>query len=66
LPSLLNEKKNVLKAKLSNCGKILKTNLPNRRGNAVCGTGNDSLYGKNDLYVTIGNPQPSTKCLAYI
>ncbi|RKF56054.1 hypothetical protein GcC1_199005 [Golovinomyces cichoracearum] len=28
--------------------------------NIVNGTGNDSLYGKNDLYETIDNMQPST------
>ena len=37
-------------AKPSNCGKVLKTNLPSYYSNVINGTGNDSLYGKNDLY----------------
>lgn len=31
------------KAKLSNCGKFLKTNLPSSYSNVMSGTGNDSL-----------------------
>lgn len=42
-----------VKAKPSNCGDILKTNLPNWHSNVINGTGNDSLYGKNDLYEEI-------------
>ncbi len=37
----------------SNCGKFLKTNLSNYDGNVINGTGNDSLYGKNDFYEEI-------------
>lgn len=38
------------KAKPSNYGKLLKTNLPSCYSNVINGTGNDLLYGKNDLY----------------
>ncbi|GAA5133809.1 hypothetical protein GCM10023339_69930 [Alloalcanivorax gelatiniphagus] len=47
--SLIYEKQEA-KAKLSNCGKFLKTNLPSSYSNVMSGTGNDSLYGKNGLY----------------
>ena len=30
-------------------GKSLKQSQPNRRGNTVCGTGNDSWYGKIEI-----------------
>lgn len=44
---------NLNMAKPSNCGKVLKTNLPSQYSNVINGTGNDSLYGKNDLYEEI-------------
>ena len=30
-------------------GNVLKLFLPNRSGNRVCGTGNDSWYGKKEI-----------------
>nr|CDL73129.1 unclassified [Fusarium pseudograminearum CS3427]CDL73309.1 unclassified [Fusarium pseudograminearum CS5834]CDL73504.1 unclassified [Fusarium culmorum CS7071]CDX48247.1 unclassified [Fusarium pseudograminearum CS5834]CDX48434.1 unclassified [Fusarium pseudograminearum CS3427] len=35
--------------KPSNCGKTLKQFQPSRHGNIVCGTGNDSWYGKIEI-----------------
>jgi len=48
--------------KPSNCGKSLKQFQPSKRGNTVCGTGNDSWYGKIEIDARkeMGNPQPST------
>ena len=48
-------------ATLSNCGKTLKLCLPSQGGNTLDGQGNDLGYGKNDIDVTMGNPQPSPK-----
>ena len=36
-------------AKFSNCGKILKQFQPNIASNRLCGTGNDSWYGKIEI-----------------
>jgi hypothetical protein len=43
-------------------GKALKKFQPNKSGNTSCGTGNDSWYGKIEIYVRkeMGNPQPSS------
>jgi len=51
----------LLIATLSNCGNILKFQLPNIDGNILCGRGNDLGYGKNVENVTMDNPQPSPK-----
>ena len=51
--------------KSSNCGNILKQFQPNKCGNTICGTGNDSWYGKIEIDARkeMGNPQPSTTIL---
>jgi len=43
-------------------GKALKQFQPSKHGNIVCGTGNDSWYGKIEIDARkeMGNPQPST------
>jgi len=43
-------------------GEALKGFRPSEYGNMIRGTGNDSWYGKIEIYVRkeMGNPQPST------
>ena len=50
--------------KSSNCGKALKLFQPNKYGNMICGTSNDTWYGKIEIDARkeIGNPQPITNC----
>jgi hypothetical protein len=47
-------------ATLPNCGKLLKANLPSLIGNMEMVEINKLQYGKNSLYVTMDNPQPSS------
>lgn len=48
-------------------GKALKLFQPNKYGNIICGTGNDSWYGKIEIDARkeMGNPQPSTTIIIY-
>nr|YP_009072350.1 hypothetical protein SBORM_0132 [Sclerotinia borealis]AIJ56795.1 hypothetical protein SBORM_0132 [Sclerotinia borealis] len=48
--------------KSSNCGKALKQFQPSKHSNIVCGTGNDSWYGKIEIDIRkeMGNLQPSS------
>jgi hypothetical protein len=45
----------------SNCGDVLKLQLPNQGGNTLGGRVNDPGYGKNVEDITMDNPQPSSK-----
>lgn len=51
----------------SNCGKLLKLQLPTHPRKRDGGQGNDLAYGKNvedELYSEMDNPQPSSKAKA--
>lgn len=45
----------------SNCGKLLKDKLLTLYRNIIKGRGNNLGYSKNVYYVTMDNPQPSSK-----
>jgi len=44
-------------------GNTLKQFLPNKHGNIVCGTGNDSWYGKKEIDTCECNGQSAAKHL---